>query len=250
MGILSAFLIGCAKTGLPSLGILTVPLMAEAFGGRASAGAVLPMLVFADIFAVAWYKRHARWDKLRVLIPWVMVGVAIGGLLLDWMTKFKMKTDPLGPIIGWVTLALLGLHLVKLRFPDKFSLKSHAATAVVGASAGVATTVANAAGPITGIYLTSIELPKEVMMGTGAWFYCLINLVKVPLFAFLTKHDPLHPLFTTLTLKFDFAIIPFILCGAFFGKWLLQKVPQKAFDLAILVLSALAAINLLIPHAK
>ena len=224
--------------------------MAEAFGGRASAGAVLPMLVFADSFAVAWYKRHARWDKLRVMIPWVLVGVALGAFILNWMTQFKLKTDPLGPVIGWVTLGLLSLHLVKLRFPDNFSLKSHAAAAVVGASAGVATTVANAAGPITGIYLTSIDLSKEVMMGTGAWFYFLINLVKVPVFAMLTMHDPANPMFTAATLKFDVAIIPFILCGAFFGKWLLGKIPQKAFDSTVLILSALAAINLLIPHAK
>ncbi|HEY0868751.1 MAG TPA: hypothetical protein VGE01_15325 [Fimbriimonas sp.] len=59
LGALSALIIGFSKTGVPGTGIIVVPLMAYAFGGRLSVGATLPMLVFADCFAVSFYRQHA-----------------------------------------------------------------------------------------------------------------------------------------------------------------------------------------------
>ncbi|BCW98807.1 MAG: hypothetical protein KatS3mg024_1634 [Armatimonadota bacterium] len=64
LALASAALVGFSKTGVPGTGILVVPLMAALFGGRQSVGTLLPMLIFADCFAVAWYRRHARWDRL------------------------------------------------------------------------------------------------------------------------------------------------------------------------------------------
>jgi hypothetical protein len=55
--------VGFSKTGIAGLGMLIVPLMANVFAGKASAGALLPMLLFGDVFAVAWYRRHAQWPS-------------------------------------------------------------------------------------------------------------------------------------------------------------------------------------------
>lgn len=82
VGAFAGFLIGVSKTGVPGIGILVVPLLAEAFGGRASVGTMLPMLIVGDIFAVLWYRHHARWNRLIELIPWVSVGMALGAFLL------------------------------------------------------------------------------------------------------------------------------------------------------------------------
>ena len=82
LGGTAALLIGFSKTGMPGVGILVVPMLASAFGGRPSVGTMLPMLIFGDCFAVYWYKQHARWDKLRELIPWVLGGMALGAVAL------------------------------------------------------------------------------------------------------------------------------------------------------------------------
>ena len=81
--VLGAVAAGFSKTGIPGIGILIVPLMAIVFGGRLSVGATLPLLIFGDIFAVLWYRQHARWDNLRSLFPWVSSQNApiVGGLL-------------------------------------------------------------------------------------------------------------------------------------------------------------------------
>ena len=50
--LLCGLLIGMAKTGLSGAGLMIVPIMAGIFGGKLSVGIVLPMLIFADNFAV------------------------------------------------------------------------------------------------------------------------------------------------------------------------------------------------------
>ena len=77
-----ALLIGLSKTALPGAGILAVPLAAMVMPARESIGMVLPMLIFADLFAVAWYRRHAQWSHLLRLLPWTVTGLGVGFALL------------------------------------------------------------------------------------------------------------------------------------------------------------------------
>ena len=60
---------------------MVVPLLANAFGGRPSVGLLLPILVFADVFAVSWYHRHADWKHILRLIPWALLGIAVATLV-------------------------------------------------------------------------------------------------------------------------------------------------------------------------
>jgi uncharacterized membrane protein len=76
IAVTSAIMIGMAKTGVNGIGTLVVPLMAYAFGGMPSAGLVLPMLVMADVFGVAYYHRSAHWKTVLKVLPWVPLPVS------------------------------------------------------------------------------------------------------------------------------------------------------------------------------
>ena len=54
-----AFLIGMSKTGIQGVVMLSIPIMALAFGAKESTGVILPMLCFADIIAVVYYRRES-----------------------------------------------------------------------------------------------------------------------------------------------------------------------------------------------
>ncbi|MEY2949613.1 MAG: hypothetical protein RLZZ248_814, partial [Bacteroidota bacterium] len=71
---LAGLLIGLAKAGLKGLGMLIVPIMAAVFGGKPSAGLVLPILLIADVFAVVAYNKHADWTIVLKLIPPAIAG--------------------------------------------------------------------------------------------------------------------------------------------------------------------------------
>ena len=98
--------------------------------------------------------------------------------------------------------------------------------------------MANAAGPIMIIYLLAMRLPKVEFVGTGAWFFFVINWLKVPFSANLE-------LMTVESVKLDLIMLPFIAAGAVTGILVLKRIPQKAFTAVVQILAAAAAIRLL-----
>ncbi|MCS6830752.1 MAG: sulfite exporter TauE/SafE family protein [bacterium] len=246
LGAIAAFLIGISKTGVPGIGILVVPLLATAFGGRASVGAMLPMLIVGDIFAVRWYHQHTQWRRLIDLIPWVLVGMALGAAALWWLGEVSVQRDLLEPLIGVLVLVMLAMHLLRQRCGERLTPHSPIAVVSTGTAAGFATTVSNAAGPIMGIYLTSLGLPKEQFMGTSAWYYFAVNVSKLPLFIALSWLNPARPMITWQSLLFNLTVVPVIVAGVYLGRWLLPRIPQRWFDSVVLLLAAVAATELVL----
>ena len=247
VGIVAALLVGITKTGLPGIGILIVPLMAVVFGGRLSVGATLPLLIFGDIFAVLWYRQHARWDNLSDLLPWVVIGIAVGTGLLWYTGTQGSQVDWLNVMIGMLVLFMMAVSLARRHWGDKLVPSSLFGLASTGVLAGFATMVSNAAGPIMSIYLTGmLRLSKNEFMGTSAWYFFIFNLTKVPLYAFLSLLLPAKPMINSTTLLFDLVMLPIILIGAFAGKWLLPRLSESLFDGAVLLLAVAAALKLIL----
>jgi uncharacterized protein len=233
---LSAVMIGMSKTGLPGVGILCVPLMASIMPAKASTGIVLPMLIFADVFAVAYYHRHAVWPHLFRLMPWAAAGIVIGYLIMGRISDAQLK-----PVIGVIVLVMLGLNYVRDRINgDNANVPTQwwfAAT--LGLVAGITTMLANAAGPIMIIYLLAMRLPKNEFIGTGAWYFLILNCVKVPFSMNLG-------LINAESLKFNLILFPCVFIGVVAGIFLLKKIPQKAFTLAVQLLAVVAAMNMIL----
>ena len=51
---------------------------------------------------------------------------------------------------------------------------------VFGLLGGVATMLANAAGPVAQLYLLAMALPKYAFIGTSAWLFLIVNIIKIP----------------------------------------------------------------------
>lgn len=232
-----ALMSGMAKTGVPGLGILAVPLLALAIGGdsRASTGLLLPLLCLADCFAVFWYRKHARWDHIGKLLPWVVAGMVPGYLTLDWVDPARVNL-----LIGGIVLAMLALHVWRRRAKEQEKPRAWMAP-LFGLVAGYVTTVSNAAGPVMNLYLLSMGFSKDAFMGTGAWYFFIINLVKVPIYLLV---DP--PMITAASLMVDAWLIPAVIAGALTGRWLYARLPQKVFDVAVMALTAMAAIRMML----
>jgi len=234
---LSAFLVGVSKTGIPGLGILPVPLMALVLPAKVSVGVLLPMLIFADLFAAGYYRRHAQWTHIRRLLPPTILGIIAGYFAMDKVTDSQLK-----PVIGIIVLSMLAIRIVndyRKKPADRIEPTSGLLFAVfLGFFAGVTTMMANAAGPIMIIYLLTAGLDKTQFVGTGAWFFFIVNWIKVP---FSAKLD----LITAESLKLDLTLFPVIIIGAAVGIILLKRIPQKVFRIIVLVLATAAAIKLL-----
>jgi uncharacterized membrane protein YfcA len=220
--------------------------MAHAFGGRLSVGATLPMLIIADCFAVSFYRAHADWSVLRKLAPYVVVGLVAGTFFLKYLGERSEARDLLNPVIGAMVLAMLGLSLVKGKLGEKLTPTSEVGVVATGTLAGFTTMASNAAGPIMQIYLAAAKLKKIDIMGTTAWYFFIINIVKVPFLVWVSLDNPAKPLLTSDTLKFNLSMAPLILIGALSGRKLLPVIPQKVFTTSILVLAFLGGLKLLV----
>src|SRR3954454_1886132 len=88
---LGAFITGLSKTGVAGLGVLSVALFANALPARASTGALLPLLLCADVFGVAYFRKHASWSHLWKLFPWVVVGIVAGYFALGRISNDQVQ---------------------------------------------------------------------------------------------------------------------------------------------------------------
>ena len=228
LGALCAFMIGVAKTGMPGVGVLAIPLMVITVGDtKSSAGWLLPILCTADLFAVFYWRRHTAANKLFSMVPWVLVGMAGGTAAL------YSKERVLRPMVGIIVLIMLLLYLYRRYNSDL----RPAHGGIYGIAAGFATTVANAAGPVMNLYLLTKQLPKEEFIATGAWFFFVINLAKIPIYAW-------HGMFSRTSLIFDAVLVPVVLLGALTGRWLLGRIPPHIFEAMVIFMTIASTILL------
>jgi len=232
----AAVCVGLSKAGFSGLGLVAVVSFASMFGARDSTGIVLPMLIVADIGAVLVFKQHARWDYIRRTLPLACVGIVIGALGMKRLDNASFR-----PVIGVVVLSLALMQFVRMRWPDILGKVPHSRGAAwtLGLTTGVTTMMANAAGPVMALYCIAVEMPKFEIVGTLAWFFFIANLVKVP---FSVWVGVIHG----SSLALNAMLIPAIVAGLLVGRWLIGRLPQRAFEGMLLAFAAFAALRLLL----
>jgi uncharacterized protein len=219
------------------MGILVATILMYVFPAKESIGILLPMLIVGDLFAVIFYRRSVVWKYLISLIPWVLIGIIFGYYVLN-----QINSDQLKPLIGVIVLALIILHISRERLGETFTKvlpKSLWFTVSMGILAGFTTMIGNAAGGVMAIYLLMKGLPKNEFVGTGAWFFMFVNLIKVPFYISLG-------LITFDSITFNMWLIPTILIGAFIGIKVVPHIPQKVFQTLILAFALIGALRLII----
>ncbi len=233
---LGAVIIGINKTAIPALGALVVVLFAQFFPADVASAAVLPLLCAGDLLAVAWYRREANWKFVVNLLPWALVGLLLGMLVVRWIDDRRLLAVAIGAIILGVQL----LSLTRRAFQQKIDAwrGSLGMAAFFGILAGFTTQVANAAGPVMAIYLLLMKFSKEEYIGSAAWYFLLLNWIKLPLFA-------LDGRLTWQVLHLVPGMLPFLVLGAAIGITLLRGLSQKSFTLIIQILVTAGAVRLL-----
>lgn len=228
--------VGISKSGLPGISLFHVVVFANLFPGIASTGVVLPMLVAGDIGAVLLFRRNAQWVHVARTLPPAVVGVAIGWWLMGHLTGVRF-----GPLIGSIVLVLAGMQFIRDWRPEVFGSVPHTRIFAwaIGLLAGMTTMMANAAGPVMALYLLAVALPKDQFVGTSAWFFLIINLVKLPFSAQLG-------VINSGSLAFNGVLLPAIAAGLFLGRAVVTRLPQKWFDTFVLLFAVVASIKLLL----
>ncbi|MFT7589192.1 MAG: putative membrane protein YfcA [Limisphaerales bacterium] len=228
-----AFLYGLSKGGIKGIGAIGVPVMALIFGGKVSTGIVLPMLIVADIPAVLYYKRFVNKSHLvKLLLPSVLgiiFGVCFGELIPE--ADFQ---DVMAILVIFCVLLLFWWDRNRdMAVPNHWLFAS-----ILGMAAGFTSMIGNVAGPIVVLYLFANRLSKYEFIGTSAWFFFLINWIKLPMHIWVWKTISLE------TLPINLIVMPVILLGFWRGVTVVKYIQDQNYRNMVLILTALAAILL------
>lgn len=234
ISLICGLLIGTAKAGVAGTGIMIVPIMAVAFGGRVSTGIVLPMLIIADIYAVIYYNRFANWKYIAKITPWAVVGIFIG-----LSVGASVSDEVFRRILSVTVILAIGIMVWRdlrqnVSIPDYWWFAM-----LLGLAGGFATMIGNAAGPVMAMYLLAMRIPKFTYIGTGAWFFFLVNVFKVPL------HVVFWKTITLKTVSFNLIMAPAIIFGVFLGIQIVKIIPEKLYRVLVISTTIVSAFLLL-----
>jgi len=234
-----AFLVGLGKGGLPGIGNLTVVLMAIALPARASVGVLLPILISADIIAVMVYRRHALWSYIFKLAAPMFVGLVLGYLVFSRVNDGQVRI-----LIGVILLTMTGVHFLRKwmrrHSEGEDKLPQHPVfIGLTGIIGGFATMVANAAGPVAALYFIASGLPKYAYIGTVAWFFLIVNIVKIPFMMDLGIID-------LESVKLSASFMIYAVLGAATAPFIVKRINQKVFEILIWVFIVFGGLKLII----
>jgi len=259
-----AALCGIAKTALPGAATIAVALCTAVLPAKESTGAILLMLMTGDLLAVWSYRHDADFHMLRRLVPAVLTGVGAGALFLHLASDSSTRR-----LIGIVLLLLVAITLLqrravgRSRVPTRSPIPPMAPPAsgtsgapetlgasaapvtggrvarlVYGSLAGFTTMVANAGGPVTSMYFLACRYPVKAFLGTTAWFFFLVNLVKLPF-------SVSAGLVNATTLSLTGIAAPAVIASALAGRRLAERMDQRVFEPIIIALTIVSALPLL-----
>lgn len=235
IALLAAFCIGLSKAGFSGISMVSVFLLADLYGAKASVGLALPLLIAADLMAYPAFLKHGSWKPV-----WRLLGPTLIGLIGGWLLLDKIDDRTARKVIGVCVLFMVLVQASRRAKPEWFDrwVESRGFGMAAGVLGGFATMLANAAGPVIQLYLAARKIPKMELIGIGARFFLLINLLKVPLNAKLA-------LITQESLLENARMLPGVVAGILCGRWLIRHVPQAAFEWMIVGFSIIAGVRLL-----
>ncbi|WP_062290503.1 sulfite exporter TauE/SafE family protein [Demequina phytophila] len=228
----AAAVVGISKTALPGASTLAIAAFAAVLPARQSTGTLLVLLIVGDMFALWAYRRHADWHALVRLAPAVIAGVVAGAGFLALANDGAVRR-----VIGVILLLLIAFTLWRRRAGAQST--PHGGRILYGTLGGFTTMVANAGGPVMSMYFLAARLPVKTFLGTAAWFFAIVNIVKLPFSISLG-------LLTSAGVLLDLVLVPAVLVGAVCGRMLAERIDQALFDRVVIVLTVIGALYLVI----
>jgi uncharacterized membrane protein YfcA len=247
----SGVCIGISKTGINGAITVMIPILARIFGAKESTGVVLPMLCFADLLAVIFYRRNAEWKYILRLLPWALGGF-VCALFADSLVPAKHFKILIGIcILGGLAVMLWNDHQSKkaggkteVPLQERGDKKNHVrgllSQSIFGIAGGFSTMIGNAAGPVMSVFLLSMRLPKTNFVGTAAWFFMIINYLKIPVQIFAWHN------ITFSGLKLGVLLTPCIILGAVLGFLLVKKTSEAHYRRLVYIMTLISTALLFI----
>ena len=228
-------LYGIAKSGLGgSISLISVPLMTVVMPLQQALAIILPILIFSDIIAVYRFRREFNFSILKVIVPFAAVGIIIGSLTFSYFSENLLKF-----IVGIMGFLFAGHYFLFKKEKTIPAKQNFLKGGICSSIAGFSSFCVHSGGTPTSLYLLPLRLKKEIYVGTRVIFFCFVNLLKLPLYIYLSMVN-FDTLYQSITL-FPLAVI-----GIFIGYKLLKIIKENLFYNIIYALILASSTKLII----
>lgn len=229
--IIAILIIGLSKGGVgAALPVaLVLPMLSLVLDPKEAVPLMVPFLVIADVFALRIYWGKWTLPIIRQTLPAAVIGVVVGGVLLSAIDATLLRV-----LIGIFTLTIVAYRLLADRLKSVAYRPRAWHGTLAGGASGLASTMANAGGPIYVPYLLLQSLEPVPFIGTSTLFFAVLNMLKIPVFWQQGLLDP------QTVLQFAWAI-PLLPLGVWLGRRIVDWFDQKTFERLILVLLVASA---------
>lgn len=226
LAIPAVILLGLAKGGFAGMGALSLPLLTFAVDPVRAAAITLPLLIAQDVVGVWAFRRTVDWTLLGWMLPGAVLGIWLG-------YGFAASVSP-GAVmaaVGAISMLFGAYRLWAARHPAPrvAGRWPEWMGALFGVASGFTSQIAHAGQPPFQLWVLPRNLPRELLVGTTALFFAVINWIKVPAYAALGQ-------FTPANLLTSAALLPLALVSTVAGVALVRRVPAERFFTAIYVL--------------
>jgi uncharacterized protein len=236
LAIPAVILLGLAKGGFAGVGAIALPLLALKISPVQAAAILLPVLVLQDAVGVWAFRKN--WDRevLALMIPSAMVGIVAAYFLAA-----KVSATVVLAVLGAISVVFACYRLWISR-GGRVPVSSNAPRALgafLGFASGFTSQVAHAGQPPFQMWVLPKGLPPQVLVGTTAIFFAVINLSKIPAYLALGQ-------FTRQNLMAAAVLAPLAIASTLLGVWLVRRVSAEKFITTIYVLMILVGVELLL----
>lgn len=223
---LAMLLIAFSKAGFGGgPGILATPMMVAVSQPTTAIAVMLPIMIFCDIWCVAIYRKKCVWSKVFNLLVGFIIGLCIATFLLAKIPGHEVLLKK-GIGVVSATFGLLYFILLRNKRIEKYVPQKKWFGVFMGATAGIVSTLAHAAGPLTAIYFLSQGQRKENFMGSIVVYSFIGNCLKVPSYL-------LSGTMTTATLSLTLPLLIATPLGILLGWYLNTKLSNANFQTGI-----------------
>ena len=137
-------------------------------------------------------------------------------------------------LIGALLLVLIAVTLTLMRRAGTSVARGRTSRLLYGTLSGFTTMTANAGGPVMTMYLLASRFAVAPFLGTTAWFFFAVNVVKLPLSIGLG-------VIRVETLRLNAVLAPVVIVSALAGRRLAIRMNQNLFDRLVTALTVVSA---------
>lgn len=215
-------LIGLAKGGFAGMGALSLPMIVLAIDPVRAAAILLPILIAQDVVGVWAFRRTVD----RFVLGWTLAGAVIG-IAIGYFFARGVSPDMVLAAVGAISILFGAYRLWRDRAGELPPSRSPGwVGAIFGIASGFTSQIAHAGQPPWQLWVLPRRLSRDMLIGTTAVYFALVNWIKVPAYVALGQFTPANLLTAA-------ALMPVAILSTMAGVWLVRRVSPARFYTAI-----------------